>query len=141
MNYIDTVFWLRLEILDIFNSCANQTLIINLSNSCTQFPCLKHFPNFSLHKGKALENLVYNFFFINFFMFRLFSFNLCSSKYQKCFYCRKCLNSINLCDPIILQWPVPHWITSNHVFSPINNVQWYLSAKYFKIFPLKLCDL
>ena len=34
MNYIDTMFWLRLEILDIFNSSANKISIINLSNSC-----------------------------------------------------------------------------------------------------------
>ena len=34
MSYIDTVFWLRLEILDISNSSANQILIINFSNSC-----------------------------------------------------------------------------------------------------------
>ena len=37
MNYIDTVFWLRLEILDIFNSRANKILIINFSNSYRQF--------------------------------------------------------------------------------------------------------
>ena len=32
MNYIDTVLWLPLEILDIFNSTANKILIINSSN-------------------------------------------------------------------------------------------------------------
>ena len=58
MNHINTVFWLRLEILDIFNSSAKNILIINFSNSCTQFPRLEHFPNFCLHKRKALENLV-----------------------------------------------------------------------------------
>ena len=47
-----------IEILDIFNSSASNILIINFSNSCTQFPRLEHFPNFCLHKGKALENLV-----------------------------------------------------------------------------------
>ena len=58
MNYIDTVFWLRLEILDILNSRANKILIINFSNSYKQFQRLKCFPNFCLHKGKALVNLV-----------------------------------------------------------------------------------
>ena len=58
MNYTDTVFWLRLEILDIFNSRANKILIINFSNSYKQFQRLKCFPNFCLHKGTALENLV-----------------------------------------------------------------------------------
>ena len=58
MNYIDTVFWLRWEVLDIFNSRANKILIINLSNSCKQFQRLKCFPNFCLHKVSALENLV-----------------------------------------------------------------------------------
>ena len=58
MNYIGTVFWLRLEILDIFNSRANKILIINFSNSYKQFQRFKCFPNFCLHKGKALENLV-----------------------------------------------------------------------------------
>ena len=37
MNYTDTAFWLRLEILDIFNSRANKILIINFSNSYRQF--------------------------------------------------------------------------------------------------------
>ena len=37
MNYIDTVFWLRWEVLDIFNSRANKILIINFSNSYRQF--------------------------------------------------------------------------------------------------------
>ena len=37
MNYIDTVLWLYLEILDIFNSRANKILIINFSNSYNQF--------------------------------------------------------------------------------------------------------
>ena len=37
MNYTDTVFWLRLEILHIFNSRANKILIINFSNSYRQF--------------------------------------------------------------------------------------------------------
>ena len=58
MSYIDTVFWLRLEILDISNSSANQILIINFSNSCKQCSRLKRFSKFCLHKGKALENFV-----------------------------------------------------------------------------------
>ena len=58
MNYIDTVFWLRLQILDILNSRTNKILIINFSNSYKQFQRLKYFPNFCLHKGNALENLV-----------------------------------------------------------------------------------
>ena len=57
MCYIDIVFWLRLKILDTFNSSTNQILIINFLNSCKQCPRLKRFPNFCLHNGKALENL------------------------------------------------------------------------------------
>ena len=58
MNHIDTVFWLRLEILDIFNSSANKILIINFSNSCKQFQRLKCYQKLCLHKGNASENLV-----------------------------------------------------------------------------------
>ena len=58
MNYIDNVFWLRFEILDILNSRANKILINNFSNSYKQFQSLKCFPNSCLHKGNALENLV-----------------------------------------------------------------------------------
>ena len=58
MNYIDTVFRLRLEILDIFNNSANKILIINFSNYCKQFERLKRFPKFCFDKGNDLENLI-----------------------------------------------------------------------------------
>ena len=58
MNYIDTVFWLSLEILDVFNSRTNKILIINFSNSYKQFQRFKCFPNICLHEENALENLV-----------------------------------------------------------------------------------
>ena len=58
MNYIDTVFRLRLEILDIFNNSANKILIINFSNYCKQFQRLKRFPKLCLHKGNDLENVI-----------------------------------------------------------------------------------
>ena len=73
MCYIDTVFWLCLEILDIFNSSANQILTFNFSNSCEQCPRLKRFPNFCLHKGNLRKPCLENF-FIYFFMYRLFNF-------------------------------------------------------------------
>lgn len=59
INYIDNVFWLRLEILYIFNIKANKVSIFNFSNSCKneKFQRLKLFPKFCLRKSNALENL------------------------------------------------------------------------------------
>ena len=72
MNYIDTMFWLRLEILDIFNSSANKISIINLSNSCKHksFQRVKWFPNFCLEEFLkfCLENF-FIFLYISSFQF------------------------------------------------------------------------
>ena len=60
MNYIETIYWLRLEFLYIFKSSANKILIINFSTpaNINNFSVSKAFQTSAYVKGNTLENFI-----------------------------------------------------------------------------------